>query len=149
LKLTSKARKLLKQLDEKPKQLTLPQSNGIPLLGKVAAGNPIDSAENKENLSLDDCFGSGDNVFALEVTGDSMINDDIRDGDYVICKQANSAANGQLVIALTDGENTTLKRFYKEKSKVRLQPSNENYSPIYSDNCQVQAVAIGLIRKLN
>jgi repressor LexA len=150
LKPTSKALRLLKQFDEQSEQLSLPQGGGgIPLLGKIAAGNPIDAAENKENLSLNDCFGSNDNIFALEVTGDSMIEDDIREGDYVICKQADTAANGQLVVALTGGENTTLKRFYKEKSKVRLQPANRNYAPIYSDDCQIQAVAVGLIRKLN
>ncbi len=148
LKPTSKALRLLKQFNEQPQQLALPQGHGIPLFGKVAAGNPVDAAENKESLSLDDCFGSNDDVFALEVTGDSMIEDDIRDGDYVICKHTHTAANGQLVVALTDGENTTLKRFYKEKSKVRLQPANQNYRPIYSDDCQIQAVAIGLLRKL-
>lgn len=148
LKPTSKALRLLKQLDEESPQPPPPQRRTIPLLGKVAAGEPIDSAEDKQTLSLDDCFGSGDDIFALEVTGDSMLDDDIRDGDYVICKQTEAAANGRLVVALTDGENTTLKRFYKEKSKVRLQPANQNYQPIYSDNCRIQAVAIGLIRKL-
>ena len=76
-----------------------------------------------------------------------MIDDDICDGDYVICRKTPTAGNGQLVIAITDDENATLKRFYKEKDRARLQPSNNAYQPIYSDNCRIEAVVIGLVRK--
>ncbi|MEJ2702824.1 MAG: S24 family peptidase [Sedimentisphaerales bacterium] len=87
-------------------------------------------------------------TLTLEVTGDSMIGEDIREGDYVICRRSRVADNGQLVIAIVDSDNATLKRFYKEKTRARLQPANEDYEPIYSDNCRVEAVVIGLVRKL-
>jgi repressor LexA len=121
---------------------------GIPLAGRVAAGAPLEAVENIESLSLASCFGDGDDLFALEVTGDSMINEDIREGDYVICRRSRVAENGQLVIAIVDDENATLKRFYKEADRARLQPANDDYQPIYSDNCRIEAVVIGLVRRL-
>ncbi len=148
LNLTSKALKLLDRLDN---ETTNPRSRtkmDIPLAGKVAAGVPIEAVENIDSLSLNSCFGNSDDIFALEVKGDSMTGDGITDGDFVICRKCSSADNGQLVIAIVDNENATLKRFYKEKSAVRLQPSNDNYDPIYSDNCRIEAVVVGLLRKL-
>jgi len=117
------------------------------MLGRVAAGLPIEAVEDKEQLSLASCFGNSDSIFALEVKGDSMIDDDIRSGDYIICRRAFSAETGQLVVAIVDEGSATLKRFYKEKTAVRLQPANDNYQPIYSENCRIEAVVIGLIRK--
>jgi repressor LexA len=76
-----------------------------------------------------------------------MIDEDIQQGDYVICRKSHIADDGQLVVAIVDEENATLKRFYREKNRVRLQPANDNYQPIYSDNCRIEAVVIGLIRK--
>lgn len=146
LKLTSKAQELLNQLSENS-DLLCPSSENIPLLGRVAAGLPIEAVENKELLSLASCFGNSDSIFALEVKGDSMLDDGIRSGDYVICRRASSAETGQLVVAIVDEGSTTLKRFYKEKTAVRLQPANDNYQPIYSDSCRIEAVVIGLIRK--
>jgi repressor LexA len=131
-----------------PPAESLPVSDSsIPLLGKVAAGNPIEAVENPDTLSLPEHFGTGDDIFALEVTGDSMIEEDIHNGDYIICKKTQTAGNGELVVAITDNENATLKRIYKEKGKARLQPANKNYDPIYSDNCRIEAKAIGLLRK--
>jgi repressor LexA len=146
LKLTSKALKLLNHIDNNLNLPSQPQT-GIPLAGKVAAGIPIEAVENTENLSLPSCFGNLDNIFALEVTGDSMIEEDIRNGDYAICRKNQTAHNGQLVVAIVDGNNATLKRFYREKSRARLEPANDNYQPIYSDNCRIEAVVIGLVRK--
>lgn len=100
-----------------------------------------------EYLSFACCFGTGE-LFALEVKGDSMINEDIRQGDYVICRRSDVADNGQLVIAIVDGENATLKRFYKEEGQARLQPANDDFKPIYSNSCRVDAVVVGLVRKL-
>ena len=77
-----------------------------------------------------------------------MVGEDICEGDYVICRRRSVANDGQLVIAIVDNENATLKRFYKEKSQARLQPANDSYQPIYSDNCRIEAVVVGLIRKL-
>ena len=124
------------------------ETGGIPLAGSVAAGVPVEAVENVELLSLSSAFGSGDDIFALEVTGDSMINEDIRQGDYVICRRSRTAENGQLVVALVDDQNATLKRFYKEKSRAKLQPSNDAYQPIYTNNCRIEAVVIGLLRRL-
>jgi len=121
--------------------------NAIPLAGRVAAGIPIEAIEDTEKISLKGQFGTGDDVFALEVVGDSMIEEDIQNGDYVICRRAETADDGGLVVAVVDEDTATLKRFHKEKSRVRLQPANENYEPIYTDNCKIQAVAIGLVRK--
>jgi len=148
LRLTSKAQKLLNCLDNEIANSCSQSQAAIPLAGKVAAGVPIEAVENLESLSLNSCFGNGDDIFALEVKGDSMTGDGIADGDFVICRKRSTANNGQLVVAIVDNENATLKRFYKEKSAVRLQPSNDNYDPIYSDNCRIEAVVVGLVRKL-
>jgi len=117
-------------------------------LSIVAAGVPVEAVENVESLSLTSAFGSGDDIFALEVTGDSMIDEDIRQGDYVICRRSRIADDGQLVVAIVDDENATLKRFYSEKNQARLQPANDDYLPIYTDNCRIEAIVIGLLRKL-
>ncbi len=144
LKTTLKARRLLETLESNAPRFDTDTS--VPLVGRVAAGSPIEAIEDKSFLSLNSHF-AGEGIFALEVCGDSMIGDDIHDGDHVICRKSPAANNGQLVIAITDDENATLKRFYKEKSRVRLQPSNDAYQPIYSDNCRIEAVVVGLVRK--
>jgi repressor LexA len=148
LSLTSKARKLLDCLDGGISSHHSRSQADIPLAGRVAAGVPIEAIENIETLSLGSCFGNSDNIFALKVKGDSMTGDGIADGDFVICRKCSTADDGQLVVAIVDNENATLKRFFKEKSAARLQPSNDNYDPIYSDNCRIEAVVLGLLRKL-
>jgi len=114
----------------------------------VAAGSPIEAIEDKDYLSLSSYFGNRDEIFALEVAGDSMVDEDIRNGDYVICRRTPTANNGQLVIAIVDEKEATLKKFYKEKTRARLQPANEDYQPIYSEACRIEAVVVGLVRKL-
>jgi repressor LexA len=114
----------------------------------VAAGLPIEAVEDIEFLSLSSYFGDSDCLFALEVKGDSMIGDGIRNGDFAICRRSAVADDGQLVIAIVDNEEATLKRFYKEKNCVRLQPANDDCEPTYSDNCRIDAVVVGLVRKL-
>jgi repressor LexA len=148
LKLTSKAQELLNRLNNNSSNPCSQPPAGIPLVGRVAAGSPIEAIENIESLSLSSYFGNSDDIFALEVRGDSMTGDGIVDGDFVICRKCSTADDGQLVVAIVDDENATLKRFYKEKSAVRLQPANDNYDPIYSDNCRIEAVVVGLLRKL-
>ena len=147
LQLTCKAQELLNRLAENVTNVGVSSSSGIPLAGTVAAGFPIEAVEQKETLSLPALFADRGDVFALEVKGDSMTDDGICDGDYVICRKSPSADNGQLVVAIISDENATLKRFYKEKSCVRLQPANDSYEPIYSDKCRIEAVVIGMIRK--
>ena len=145
---TSKAQELLEELAGCDSNSLSQQSKGIPLAGRVAAGTPIEAIENKEDFSLSSHFGDRDDIFALEVTGDSMLQAGIHNGDYVICRRSWTADNGQLVVAIVDDENATLKRFYKEKTSVRLQPANEDYEPIWSENCRIEAVVVGLVRKL-
>lgn len=148
LKVSTEARRLLSGLPEEDLHPRPDEPASIPLSGMVAAGLPVEAVENTESLSLSSCFGTGDDIFALEVRGDSMIGEDIHEGDYVICRRRSTAHDGQLVVAIVDNEDATLKRFYKEKTRARLQPSNDDYQPIYSDNCRIEAVVIGLIRKL-
>jgi len=147
LKVSSQGQELLSVLAGQSSPANATEVKGIPLAGNVAAGIPVEAVENIESLSLASAFGFGDDIFALEVSGDSMIEEDIRQGDYVICRRSRVVNDGQLVVAIVDDENATLKRFYKEKSRARLQPANDDYPPIYSDNCRIEAVVIGLIRK--
>ena len=149
LKLTFQAQELLSRLGDHNHNCDCDSSQpaALPLAGRVAAGLPIEVVEDCCELSLQSCFGTGDDVFSLEVSGDSMIDEDIRDGDYVICRRSAAANDGQLVVAIVDNDSATLKRFYREKDRVRLQPANDNYQPIYSDNCRIKAVVVGLVRK--
>lgn len=147
LKTSSKAQELLSYSSGPDFNSRPCEEQCIPLAGKVAAGLPLEAVENKESISLQTCFGTGDDIFALEVSGESMIDENIRSGDYVICRRSNVAHDGQLVVAVVDDRNATLKRFYKEKNLARLEPANENFQPIYSENCRIEAVVIGLVRK--
>ncbi|MGE5293949.1 MAG: transcriptional repressor LexA, partial [Solirubrobacterales bacterium] len=147
LKLTAQGRRLLKDTEVHEQRSFEPPGDGIPLLGRVAAGLPVEAVENRDDLSLRSCFGTGDELFALRVSGDSMIEENIRPGDYVICRRAETAHNGELVVALVNEGEATLKRFYKEPDRARLQPANANYEPIYSDNCRIEAIVVGLVRK--
>jgi len=146
LTITSKAQNLLKNIKENS-QSSEAETNTIPLVGIVAAGKPIEAIENEDVLSINSNFADTDDLFALQVKGDSMINDGICNGDYVICRKAPTANTGQLVIAIVENENATLKRFYKEKNCIRLQPANDKYEPIYTKNCRIDAVVVGLLRK--
>ena len=122
----------------------------VPLLGKVAAGNPIEAIENpNEYFSLPkELVPMNHDVFTLEVSGDSMINVGIFDGDIVIVKKDRTANNGEIVVAMTDENEVTLKRFYKEKDHIRLQPENDYLEPIILNNVTILGKAIGLYRKI-
>ena len=122
----------------------------VPLLGKVAAGNPIEAIENPDNyFSLPkELIPQNNEVFTLEVNGKSMINVGIFDGDIVIVKKQNVANNGEIVVALTEENEVTLKRFYKEKDHIRLQPENDFLDPIILPNVKILGKAIGLYRKI-
>ena len=124
----------------------------LPLVGSIAAGVPIEAVEDREYLDLEDLFAAGGaagNTFVLRVRGDSMIDEQIREGDFVIVQKRNTALNGQTVVALLEEGDATLKKFYREKGgKVRLQPANDKYEPIMVDEggVQVQGVVIGVVR---
>ena len=126
------------------------QALEIPLLGVVAAGQPIEAILSNEVISIPpDMLGRG-RTFALRVRGDSMIDENIADGDYVIVESRQTATNGQVVVALVDGADATVKRFYREGNSIRLQPSNAAYDPIVispADRVGVQGLVIGVIRK--
>ena len=122
----------------------------VPLLGKVGAGNPIEAIENpNEYFSLPKEFvPKNHEVFTLEVNGESMINVGIFDGDIVIVKKQSNANNGEIVVAMTDENEVTLKRFYKEDGYIRLQPENDFLEPIILNNVTILGKAIGLYRKI-
>ena len=125
----------------------------VPLLGRVAAGTPVLSPENREgdvtvDLSLFS-LRSARHLFALTVRGESMVNAHIMDGDTLLVRTQSSAQNGEIVVALVDGE-TTVKRFFLEKNRVRLQPENSTMKPIYLERGEFQIIgkAMGVMRKL-
>jgi len=121
----------------------------VPLLGKVSCGNPIEAIEQPDEFfdlpaSL---IPSRETIFTLKCSGDSMINVGIYDGDYVIVQKQKIARNGEIVVALTEDNEVTLKTFYKEKDHIRLQPENDTMDPILLSNCTILGKAIGLYRK--
>ena len=118
----------------------------IPLLGSIAAGAPIEAIRTNETIDIPKDM-MGKNIFALKVRGDSMIGDGIFDGDYVIIEQTANPNNGDVVVALLDNENATLKRYFREKDRIRLQPANSNYNPIYTKKVVIQGRVKGVIRK--
>lgn len=121
----------------------------VPLLGKISCGNPIEAIEQpNEFFTLPaSLIPAKETVFTLKCSGESMINVGIYDGDYVIVKKQNVARNGDIVVALTEENEVTLKTFYKEKDYIRLQPENDTMSPIILKNCKILGKAIGLYRK--
>ena len=118
----------------------------IPLVGRIAAGKPIEAVEEKDALDLVGMFQYKD-CYVLEVKGDSMIEDCIQDGDYVIVERRQTANDGEIVVALIDGSEATLKRFYREKDGVRLEPANAKMKPIYVKDVKIQGVVLGVLRK--
>lgn len=123
-----------------------PEHFEAPLLGLIAAGAPIEAIRTHETIDIPrDMIGK--QTFALKVRGDSMKEDGILDGDYVIIEQCPSPRNGEIVVALLDKENVTLKRFYREGDHIRLQPANSAYAPIISRKVIVQGRVKGVIRK--
>ncbi len=120
----------------------------LPLVGRIAAGRPVEQLENPGTISLADLTRSRD-VFVLQVSGDSMQDEHIVDGDYVLIEKAPSARDGEIVVALIDGSETTLKRLYREGAQIRLQPANANMQPILvpASQVQVQGRVIGVLRK--
>jgi len=125
-----------------------PEAGRLPLVGRIAAGSPIEAIEDTELLDLESLFrGRPGETFALQVRGDSMIDEQIRDGDYVIVEKRATARDGETVVAILEGGEATLKKFYKEKGRIRLQPANPTMQPIYAPNVTIQGVVIGVLRK--
>ena len=125
------------------------ESIEVPLVGYIAAGQPIEAIEDTTrtiNIPAD-YVSKSKRTFVLQVVGDSMIDAHILDGDQVICEQVQSVDNGEIVVAIIDGEFATLKRFFKEGSRIRLQPENSSMDPIYATNVEIKGRVIGVIRK--
>ncbi|HXB22625.1 MAG TPA: transcriptional repressor LexA [Candidatus Solibacter sp.] len=120
----------------------------LPLLGRIAAGRPIEAVQNPETISLGDITRSKD-VFVLQVKGESMKDEHIVDGDYVLVEKTNTARDGEIVVALLEGSDATLKRIFREGPKIRLQPSNAAMEPILvaAKSVQIQGRVIGVLRK--
>jgi repressor LexA len=126
-----------------------PASMDIPLLGRIAAGVPVETVEQKESLNFADFAGNG-NTFALEVRGDSMIEDHICDGDLILLERVSEAHDGDIVVALVGGSETTLKRFYRENGNtIRLQPANAALKPIMvpARDVEIQGRLLAVLRK--
>ena len=124
------------------------RSTKLPLLGNIAAGSPIEACENREELDLETLFHAKSGVYVLRVRGESMIEDHLCDGDYVVIERRESARNGEQGVSLRDSGEATLKRFYREGNKIRLQPANSSMKPrmVDADRCKVQGVVIGVLR---
>ena len=121
----------------------------VPILGFIAAGAPIEPyTDPNAVMSIPSPFVSGQKrVYVLQVRGESMIEEQIRDGDYVVIEQTDNAHNGEIVVALLDNGMATLKRFFKEATRIRLEPANAKMSPIFVKNVRIQGKVVGLIRK--
>lgn len=120
----------------------------VPILGYIAAGAPLEPMNDPNaSLQISPSFITGKNsVYVLQVRGDSMIEDQIRDGDYVVVEHAQEAKNGEIVVALLDNGMATLKRFFREATRIRLQPANSKMAPIFVKNVSIQGRVVGLIR---
>ncbi|MBQ3037892.1 MAG: transcriptional repressor LexA, partial [Clostridia bacterium] len=121
----------------------------VPVYGKVTAGIPITAVEDiTETFPLPMSFAQNKDLFMLRVSGDSMINAAILDGDYIIVREQSSAQNGDIVVALIDNEEATVKTFYRENEYIRLQPENDAYEPIISKNVKILGKVAGVFRKM-
>ena len=121
----------------------------LPVLGEIAAGQPIEAyADGAESLDVPRSLEARDDTYVLRVRGKSMIDDLIDDGDYVVVQPQATARDGDIVVALLEDNGVTLKRFYREQDRIRLQPANAEMEPIYATEVQIQGKVVGVIRKL-
>ncbi|MFG0258310.1 MAG: transcriptional repressor LexA [Phycisphaerales bacterium JB043] len=137
-----------------PDSVPLPDessSTRFPLVGRIAAGHPIEKFAQTDELDIGDMFGPNigqvGGTFALQVEGESMRDEGILDGDYVIIERSDTARNGERVVALLPDGQTTLKTFFKESDHIRLQPANPEFEPIRVKDCQVQGKVVGVLRR--
>ncbi len=124
----------------------------VPLAGVIAAGRPIEAIEQEETIELPPSLIGRKDTYVLKVQGDSMIEEHIRDGDYVVVEKREAADNGETVVALLNGSEATLKKFYREKNgMIRLQPANAKLAAIYckEEECQIQGAVVAILRKFS
>ena len=125
------------------------QAVEVPLLGYVAAGAPIEAIASADTITVPEDIAGSRETYVLRVRGDSMIDEQIRDGDFVVVEDRKTANNGEMVIALLGGSDVTLKKFYRENGRIRLQPANPTMQPIFVDaeRVQIQGVVVGVMRR--
>jgi repressor LexA len=128
-----------------------PRAIELPLLGAVAAGVPIEAIEHNETYAVPEAMvGRGGNHYVLRVRGNSMIDEQIRDGDFVVVNERQRADNGEMVIAMLNGNSATVKKYYRERDgRIRLQPANETMQPIYvhENDISIQGIVVGVLRR--
>jgi repressor LexA len=125
------------------------EERGLPLAGQIAAGVLHEAVEQSERVDFDEMFDpKNKNLFVLQVKGDSMIEDQISDGDYVVIHKQRTARKGQIVVAMTDEGDATLKRWFPEKNRIRLEPANSTMKPIYVKNAKILGAVVGVVRKV-
>lgn len=124
-----------------------PSADALPLLGYISAGRPLETTATHETIDLHQAVGAAADCFVLQVRGNSMIEDHIQDGDFIVVRRRDSARNGETVVALLDNGETTLKRFYRDGDRIRLQPANREMAPIYPESVRIQGVVAGVLRR--
>jgi repressor LexA len=126
------------------------EAHFVPVIGEIAAGGPIEAYQDaSETMAIPDLLAPGGDAYVLKVRGDSMIEAHIADGDFVVIRPQSTARNGDIVVAQVEDNAVTLKTFFKEKDKIRLQPANPNYAPQFYDDVRIQGKLIGVIRRLD
>jgi repressor LexA len=146
--LLQRAHNRSRSIDVLPAKSPKKSMDRLPLMGRIAAGQPVEAVETNESISLGDIIGNRE-VFALEVRGESMRDEHIVSGDYVLVERTKTAREGEIIVALVDGTDATLKRFYREGNMIRLQPSNAEMAPIFAPAASVtiQGKVLGILRK--
>lgn len=124
------------------------EGHSLPLLGTIAAGRPIEALEDREDVAISELIPTEADHYLLRVRGKSMVEDHIDDGDLVLVERRQTAHNGEIVVAIVDDEEATLKRFYREDGRIRLQPANSALSPIYPERIEIRGVVRRVIRNL-
>ncbi len=118
----------------------------LPLAGQIAAGSPLLAVEQREQVDFSNLFNTPDH-FCLRVTGESMIEAQIADGDFVVVRKQKTCREGEIVVALIDGSEATLKRFHREPQRIRLEPANSTMQPIYATHVEILGIVVGVIRR--
>lgn len=122
----------------------------LPVIGEIAAGGPIEAYQDvSETLSVPELLAPSGDAYVLKVRGDSMVDAHITDGDFVVIRPQETARNGDIVVAQVEENSVTLKRFFKEKGRIRLQPANESYAPQFYEDVRIQGKLIGVIRRVD
>jgi repressor LexA len=131
-------------------QITSIDSHALPVIGEIAAGGPIEAYQDaSETLTVPDAVSANGDAYVLKVRGDSMIDAHITDGDFVVIRPQQTAHDGDIVVAQVEENAVTLKRYFREKNRIRLQPANASYEPMFYDDVRIQGKLVGVIRRVD